>query len=113
MNLADLVVMPSESEGLARVYLEAQACGRTLIASDIAAAREVVIHGQTGLLFRKGDLEDMAEKILLAAGDPLLREKIGKPAREQVLRRHDLETIAEEYLVLIRDLVRRGRKERA
>jgi len=113
MNLADLVVMPSESEGLARVYLEAQACGTTLIASDIAAACEVVIHGHTGLLFRKGDLEDMAEKTLLAAGDPLLRTKIGKRAREQVLRRHNLETIVEEYLVLIRDLVQRGRNERA
>lgn len=113
VNLADLVVMPSESEGLSRIYLEAQACGKTLIASDIAAAREVVVPGQTGLLFRKGDLEDMAEKTLLAAGDPLLREKIGKPAREQVLRRHNLETIVEEYLVLMRDLVRRDCKERA
>src|SRR5262245_15876928 len=46
MNLADLVLMPSEREGLARVYLEAQACGKTLIASDIAAAHEVVTHGQ-------------------------------------------------------------------
>jgi len=108
MNVADLAVLPSEREGLARVYLEAQACGKALIASDIAAAREVVTHGQTGLLFRMGDLEDMAEKILLAAGDPLLREKIGKAAREQALRHHNLETIVDEYLVLIRDLVRRG-----
>lgn len=112
MNLADLVVMPSEREGLARVYLEAQACGKTLIASDIPAAREVVVHGQTGLLFRKGNLDDMAEKTLLAAGNPLLREKIGKSAREQVLLRHNLETIVEEYLVLMRDLVRRDCKER-
>ena len=108
MNLADLVVMPSEREGLARVYLEAQACGKTLIASDIAAAREVVIHGQTGLLFRMGDVQDMADKIVLAAGDPALREAIGTPAREHVLGHHDLEAIAEEYLVLVRDLVRRG-----
>ena len=48
MNLADIVVMPSESEGLARVYLEAQACARVLIASDIAPAREVVTDGETG-----------------------------------------------------------------
>lgn len=108
MNLADLVLMPSESEGLARVYLEGQACGKTLIASDIAAAREVVIHGQTGFLFRMGDLEDMAENILLAAGDPLLRQKIGRPAREHVLRHHNLETIVEQYLGLMRDLVQRG-----
>ena len=38
LNIADMVVQPSESEGLSRVYLEAMACGRTLIASDIPAA---------------------------------------------------------------------------
>jgi glycosyltransferase involved in cell wall biosynthesis len=108
MNLADLVLMPSEREGLARVYLEGQACGKTLIASDIAAAREVVIHGATGLLFRMGDVEDMADKVLLAASEPLLREKIARPAREHVLRHHDLETIVGQYLGLMRDLVRRG-----
>ena len=108
MNLADLVVMPSEREGLARVYLEAQACGKTLIASDIAAAHEVVTHGRTGLLFRMGDLDDMADKILLAASDPRLREKIGRAGREHVLRHHNIETIVDEYLTMMRDLVRRG-----
>jgi glycosyltransferase involved in cell wall biosynthesis len=113
MNLADLVVMPSEREGLARVYLEAQACGKALIASDIAAAQEVVIHGQTGLLFPMGDLDDMAEKIVQGAGDPVLRAKIGTAARAHVLRHHDLETIAGEYLTLMRDLVRRGPRRRS
>ena len=51
INLGDIVVMPSESEGLARVYLEAQACARVLVASDIPPAREVVTEGETGLLF--------------------------------------------------------------
>jgi teichuronic acid biosynthesis glycosyltransferase TuaC len=36
MNLADLVIMPSESDGLARVYLEAQACARLLVAATSA-----------------------------------------------------------------------------
>ena len=51
LNIADMVVQPSEREGLSRVYLEAMACGRTLIASDIPAAREVVRHRENGLLF--------------------------------------------------------------
>ena len=39
INLADMVVLPSEGEGLARVYIETQACARLLIASDIPPAR--------------------------------------------------------------------------
>ena len=48
VRLADIVVVPSDSEGQARIYLETQACGRVLLASDIAAAREVVADGETG-----------------------------------------------------------------
>jgi glycosyltransferase involved in cell wall biosynthesis len=84
LNLADVVVMPSEAEGQALVYLEAQACARLLIASDIPAAREVVSGGKTGILFRTADVEDLTTKILLAAGDPELRAAIGRRAREGV-----------------------------
>jgi hypothetical protein len=66
LNLADLVVTPSETEGLSRVYLETQACGRVLIASDIPAAREVVEPGHTGLLFPRGDPAALAAAILRA-----------------------------------------------
>ena len=70
INVADMVEMPSKGEGLARVYLETQACARLLIASDISAAREVIVNGETGLLFRKGNIDDLTAKTLLAASNP-------------------------------------------
>jgi glycosyltransferase involved in cell wall biosynthesis len=81
LNVADIVVMPSEVEALALVYLEAQACERLLIASDIPAAREVVEDGATGLLFPPGDVPALAEVTLRAAADPVLRSVIGARAR--------------------------------
>lgn len=84
MRLFDIVVMPSEHEGLSLVYLETQASGRLLVASDIPAAREVIMDGQTGLVFRRGDIADLAAKILRAAGDPELRRTIGRAARAAV-----------------------------
>ena len=83
LNLADMVVMPSQLEALSLVYLEAQACGRVLIASDIPAAREVIEDGVTGLLFPMGVIEAFSEKILLAAAQPGLRAAIGRRARAQ------------------------------
>jgi glycosyltransferase involved in cell wall biosynthesis len=44
------------------VYLETQACGRVLLASDIPAAVDVVTDGETGLLFRKGDIAHLAAR---------------------------------------------------
>ena len=107
MNLADIVVMPSEREGLSRVYLEAQACAKTLIA--IPGAREVVAHGETGLLAKMGDIDDLAEKMLMAGGDPSLRSYIGGRSRESVERRHNIDDAVERYLDVVEKLVTEGR----
>src|SRR5262245_7766880 len=101
MNLADLVAMPSEREGLSRVYLEAQACAKTLLASDIAGAREAVTHGETGLLFPLGEVGDLAEKTLLGAGDPALRAAIGARARQSVEAHHDIDEAVGQYMALL------------
>lgn len=108
INLADAVVMPSESEAMALVYLETQACGRLLIASDIPAAREAVSDGETGLLFRMGDTADLTSKILLAADDPALRDRIGCTARARV-KEHDLEHFVAAYERAARAVVRKSR----
>lgn len=96
LNLADLVVMPSEVEALALAYLEAQACGRVLIASDIAAAREVIDDGTTGLLFPVGDCSALAEATLRAAADTELRSAIATRARAFAASR-PLETALSEF----------------
>lgn len=110
INLADIVVMPSERETQALIYLEAQACARVMLASDIAAAREVIVDGETGLLFQMGDVNELAAKTLLAAGDSELRADIGQRARERALA-HDLNTVAAEYEASLQETVRlhRGR----
>ena len=106
MNLADLVLVPSESEGLARVYLEAQACGRVLVASDIPPAREVVADGETGLLFPTGDIDALTAQTVRAATDPALRRRIGRESRDRV-RRHGLSDAVDRYADALDDVVRR------
>jgi glycosyltransferase involved in cell wall biosynthesis len=111
MSLADIVVMPSDSEGLARVYLETQASGRLLLASDIPAAREVIADGETGLLFRPGDIDDLTAKTLTAAADPKLRARIGQQASRRV-RANAIEHAIDRYLDAMRSLVTMHRSER-
>jgi glycosyltransferase involved in cell wall biosynthesis len=104
INSADLVVMPSAGEAQALVYLEAQACARTLIASDIPAAREVIEDGKTGLLFRTGDPTSLADTITSAAADPELRATIGRNARERV-KSHAAERIVAAYEAVLEGVV--------
>lgn len=113
INLADIVVLPSLGEGLARVYLEAQACGRVLIASDIAPAREVVEHGETGLLFPVGDVDALAQRCIEAVQEPGLCAHIGRAALERV-QRNDIGAAATHYLdafeALVQGLTSRERR---
>jgi glycosyltransferase involved in cell wall biosynthesis len=109
INLADIVVMMSEAEGLPRVALEAQACGRVLLSSDIPQVREVVAAGETGLLYRSGDVNDLAAKTLQAAADPALRAAIGGKARQQAERLYDIDMAVDAYLALFRDVIHHHR----
>ncbi|MGH2991958.1 MAG: glycosyltransferase [Solirubrobacterales bacterium] len=107
ISCADIVVMPSAGEAQARVYLEAQSSERTLIASDIPAAREVIEDGETGLLFGAGDVSHLADRVLVAARDPELRARIGRQARRRVAR-HSLPRVVSAYSELLASLRRVG-----
>jgi glycosyltransferase involved in cell wall biosynthesis len=111
LNLADVVVVPSEYEGLARVYIEAQACGRVLIASDIPPAREVIEEGVTGLLFALGDVRGLATATLAAAADPELRIRIGRQALARTAA-HGLASAVDDYQRALVEVVARHRARR-
>ncbi|MDX1382959.1 MAG: glycosyltransferase family 4 protein [Thermoanaerobaculia bacterium] len=100
LGLSDMVVLASSSEGLARISLEAQAAGRTLIASDIPPNREVVDDGVNGLLFGLGDVGALAARILTAAADPDLRRRLGAAARSRV-EAHRIEDAVARYEELL------------
>jgi glycosyltransferase involved in cell wall biosynthesis len=105
INLADIVVLPSFGEGLARVYLETQACARVLVASDTEPAREVVDDGTTGLLFPVGAVDALAERCIQAVLDAGLRARIGSAARERV-QRHEIGAAVTRYLGALEMVVR-------
>lgn len=97
MNLADIVVMASEAEGMARAYLEAMASERLLIASDIDAARELIVDGDNGLLFPLGDWRSLAALISEALDDSTRSTAIGRRARATVVDR-SVENVQFRYL---------------
>ncbi len=104
LNLADLVLMPSECEGLALLYLESLACGRVLLASDVPAVREVVQDGHNGVLFRRGDIADLTAKTLRLARDHERRARIGARARSMA-KPWALEHTVSSYLSIFAELV--------
>ncbi|HID61317.1 MAG TPA: glycosyltransferase family 4 protein [Anaerolineae bacterium] len=93
-NLMDLVLMPSLRDGLPNVLLEAMACQRTVVASDVGGISDVIEDGQNGFLVPPRDKQALVECTLSALADANQRRALGRAARETILRdytpRHEL-----------------------
>lgn len=102
---ATLVVLPSYREGLPKVLLEAAACGKAVIATDVPGCRSVVQHQQTGLLVPVRDAAALAEAIAELLRNAERRSVLGEHARQLVVREHSSEKISAEFLSLYRELL--------
>ena len=78
---AAIVVLPSLREGLPKVLLEAAACGRPMVASDVPGCREIVRPGVTGERVPFGDARSLAEALGALLGDRARRASYGAAAR--------------------------------
>jgi glycosyltransferase involved in cell wall biosynthesis len=83
----DVAILPSHREGFPKALLEAAACGLPLLGSDVPGVREIVVDGVNGLLFAKGDYQDIARKIEKIYADQEFRQSAGKASREVIKSR--------------------------
>lgn len=84
---------------------EAMAMGKVVIASDVAALAEIVDDGVTGLLHKKDDHHDLANKICELITDHDLRTRLGKAAREWVVSERDWKVIAKRVDTVYHNLL--------
>jgi glycosyltransferase involved in cell wall biosynthesis len=98
---AAIAVLPSTyGEGVPKALLEAAACARPIIASDVPGCREIVRPGETGLLVPPRDIQALAEAIAALAGDPMRRKAMGRAARELVECEFGEDIVASETLAV-------------
>lgn len=81
---ANLVCLPSYREGLSKTLVEASACGRAIVTTDIPGCRDVVEHGTNGLLVPVGDPKAIAKAINALLRNPGIRRKMGLEGRQRV-----------------------------
>ncbi|MGH7482470.1 MAG: glycosyltransferase family 4 protein, partial [Longimicrobiales bacterium] len=77
----DALVAPSLGEAFGRTVVEGMLAGLPVVASDDAAAPEIIRNGETGILVSAGDVDAIARALDALAGDPDARERIGRAAR--------------------------------
>jgi glycosyltransferase involved in cell wall biosynthesis len=100
---AAIAVLPSTyGEGVPKALLEASACARPVVATDVPGCREIVRPGETGLLVRPHDVAALAEGIAALAGDPARRAAMGRAGRALVERNFAEQIVARQTLALYR-----------
>lgn len=100
-----IAVLPSRREGLPLSLMEAAACGRAMIASDVPGCREIVIHEQTGLLFAVDDVPALADAMGRLAGDPNLRTRCAAAAHKLVVDKFAAEIIGRQTVALYKRVI--------
>lgn len=96
LKLCDIFIMPSRDisgdfEGFGIVYLEANLCGKAVIAGNSGGVRDAVIDGVTGLLVDSEKVDVIGESIIRLSQDKELRDKLGKQGRERALKEFNWE----------------------
>ncbi len=112
-NMLDVAVFASvtDSESFGVAVIEASACERPVVVSDVGGLPEVVADGETGIIVPRRDAERTAEAVERLVDDPVLREKMGKAGRSRVKELYDWERNVDLMCSIYDDVVERQAHE--
>jgi glycosyltransferase involved in cell wall biosynthesis len=109
LHRADCVVLPSYREGTPKTLLEAAACGKPLVTTDVPGCRETVQHGRNGYLCAVRSATDLADKLLTVAQlAPERLAALGAASRQLAEEKFDEQLVLRQYLEAVAGAGRRG-----
>jgi glycosyltransferase involved in cell wall biosynthesis len=84
-------------EGFGMVALESMSVGTPVITFDHGPLPEIVTHNQTGMLAESGNVDDLADKIIMLLDNPSLRSRLSASALVEVQKRFTIQAVAKKY----------------
>jgi glycosyltransferase involved in cell wall biosynthesis len=97
-------VLPSRREGLPKSLLEAAACGRPIVATDVPGCREIALHDINAILVPPDDAQAVADAIWRLAQDAALRARFGAAGRQLVESKFSDVEVGRQILCLYNQL---------
>ena len=104
LHTAAVFVLPSRSEGMPNVVLEAMACGVPVIAASVGGIPDIIQNGRNGLLIAPDDIKALSSALASLFTDPDLAARIGTQARMDAESLFSLDRITDAYLALYQTL---------
>jgi len=100
-----IVTKSGVQEGFGLVVVEAMGCCCPVIAGDLPAIQDTVVHEENGLIFPSGNAQVLADSILKLLDDPEFRARLAGEGRKSVVQNFDWEIIAGKYSHIYQELI--------
>lgn len=105
MAQAHIVVLPSYREGLPKVLIEAAACGRAVVTTDVPGCRDAIVNGETGLLVPAKDAVALGNAIRQLLNDPAACAAMGAAGRKRAEQIFDVRAVVQTHLTIYKALL--------
>lgn len=102
LSSADVFVLPSFEEGNPKILLEAMAMSKPVIGANVKGIKELISHGQNGML--TGIDPKSIAKSITKLQDSSLRQKLGKNAREHIIKNYDINKLLTQEVNLLKKI---------
>jgi glycosyltransferase involved in cell wall biosynthesis len=99
-----LLLLPSKSEGLPNVVLEAMACGTPVLVTPVGAIPDIIKEGETGFLLKSNDPKHIAERIVELLNNPELLERVSVNAYNYVRENFSFEKTLDAWRKILSEL---------
>ena len=102
IHMSHIMVLPSYREGLPKSLLEAAACGRAVITTDVPGCRDAIEKNKTGLLVKVKSSDELVKAILKLLSDDSLRISFGKAGRQLAEESFNIDDVVATHMTIYR-----------
>ena len=104
IHQSDIIVLPSYGEGFPKILIEAAACGKAIVTTDVSGCRDAIIPGITGLLVQKKNTEELVAAIFFLINNKKKYTSMCKKARKFAEDSFDVTSVVTKHLSIYRKL---------
>ena len=109
MNISDIFVLPSLSEGAANVVMEASASGLPVIATGVGEIPKIVLDGKTGILIKPKDVDGLVNALKKLIDNPLFAKEMGRLGRKRMEKGYSWDIICKKIENKYQEVINRYR----
>jgi glycosyltransferase involved in cell wall biosynthesis len=100
-----IVALPSYREGFPKVLIEAAACGRAVVTTNVPGCRDAIVNNVTGILIPKKDSYALANSISFLLDNPVYCRELGKNGRKRAEKLFSIKKVTSKHMDIYRDLL--------